>query len=55
MDTDRLKEAQFEAMLRLAVIDVFEEEMAALPTDEEIAQEYPFSYNHERRMSRMFN
>lgn len=54
MDTKKIKEAQFEALLRLAVIECFEKEMAKIPPQDELKKMYTFSERHERRMKKLF-
>jgi len=53
MDT-KLREARFEAMLRLAVIECYETEMETIPPQEELEKMYKFSDRHERRMRKLF-
>ena len=54
MDIQKIREEQFEAVLRVAALDVYEEEMAEIPSDEELERDYSFSERHERKMKRLF-
>lgn len=54
MDINKIKDEQFEEMLRLAVNECFEKEMAAIPPQEELEQMYPYSKKDKRRMKKMF-
>lgn len=54
MTDKQLRNAKFEAMIRLAVIENFEEEMASIPPREELEKLYTFSERHTQRMQRMF-
>ena len=54
VDGNKIREAQFEAMLRLAVKENFEDEMAELEAASEEIENLTFSKRHERRMEKMF-
>jgi len=54
MDIEKIREARFEAMLRLAVIECFEEEVKTIPPQEELEKMLTFSKRHERRMIKLF-
>jgi len=54
MSVRAMNDSVFEALLRQAVIDRFNEELDSLPPDEELARVYIFSQMHESRMQRLF-
>ena len=54
MDAKKIKEEQFEALLRLAVIECFDKEMNAIPPREDLEKMYTFSDRHIRRMKKLF-
>ena len=53
MDIKKVKQAQFEAMLRLAVNESFEKEMAAIPPREELEKLHTVSERHKLRMKKL--
>ena len=54
MSGSQINEGVFEALFRQAVIDNFNEELDSLPSDEELAEQYTFSHNHEIQMKKLF-
>ena len=54
MKTNERSDAAFESILRLAFKENFAQEMAELPTDEELAEMYTPSERHEKRMKALF-
>ena len=44
----------FDALLRQAVIDNYEEELAAIPDEQELSAVYSFSDTHNARMKNLF-
>ena len=54
MNNSQIREGIFEALFGQAVIDNFYEELNSLPSDEELAKQYPFSQAHEMRMKKLF-
>lgn len=47
-------DAVFETLLKRAVVENFENEMASIPSNEELAELYTFSKRHETRMKHLF-
>jgi hypothetical protein len=54
LSNSQISEGVFEALFRQAVIDNFNEEFDSLPSDEELAEQYTFSQEHENRMKKLF-
>jgi hypothetical protein len=55
INVDINNDGLFEAILRQAVIKNHENEIAAIPTDEELRKLYTFSDEHNRKMKKMFS
>jgi len=54
MDDKKLKQAQFEAMLELAVNENHNRKMSEIPPQDELEKAYSLSPQHERRMRTLF-
>ena len=54
MSNRQASEGIFDALFGQAVIDNFYEELDSLPLDEELAEQYTFSQEHEIRMKKLF-
>lgn len=50
-----MKDVIFEALFRQAVIDRFEEELAAVPSNDELSRLYSFSEKHILKMRKLFS
>jgi len=52
-DKHILTDEEFDKLMKTAMLDVFEEEMASLPSDEEIKAMYTISKRHKKRMTKL--
>jgi hypothetical protein len=54
MSMNNIGDVVFDAMLKEAVIADFRAEMEAMPSEEEILRDHPYSEEHNRRMKALF-
>lgn len=54
MNKDQVNDVIFEALFRQAVIDDFNEKIDSIPTNEQLAEIYSFSWEFEMRMKKLF-